>query len=120
MKKKNTFINAANGIRNSVSGELNLKIQLLVALVTIAMGIGFSISTTEWLFVTGCCMAVLSLELMNTAIEKLCDLVTKDFHPVIKIVKDAAAGSVLVSAIGSTVIGAFIFLPKIIHLFKTI
>ena len=82
------------------------------------MGFIFTINTTEWLFVIGCCMLVLSLELLNTAIENICNLLSKDFNPFIKIIKDTAAAAVLVTAIGSVIIGAVIFLPKIINLIK--
>ena len=63
-------------------------------------------------------MLVLSLELMNTAIEKICDLITKDIHPVIKVVKDISAAAVLIAAIGSLFTGAIIFLPKLLNLFR--
>ena len=63
-------------------------------------------------------MLVLSLELLNTALENICDIVSKDFDPLIKIVKDTAAGAVFLSAAGSAVMGAVIFLPKIIHQIK--
>ena len=63
-------------------------------------------------------MLVLSLELMNTAIEKICDLISKDIHPVIKVVKDISAAAVLIAAIGSLFTGAIIFLPKLLNLFR--
>jgi diacylglycerol kinase len=72
----------------------------------------------EWLFVVGCCVLVLSLELLNTAIENLCDIVTEEYHPIIKIVKDSAAAAVLITATGSVVTGLIIFSPKLIHLLK--
>ncbi len=115
---KNTFLHAVNGLIHAVRQEINIKIHLLAATVVIMMGVYFGISSTEWLFIIGCCMWVLSLELLNTAIENICNLVSKDFHPLIKVIKDVAAGAVLVSAIGSAVIGLIIFLPKIIHQIK--
>lgn len=118
MKIINAFINAANGIGHCIRQELNFKIQLIAAFTAIVLGVFFNISTTEWLFVIGCSMLVLSLELLNTALENVCDIITKEIHPIIKIVKDTAAGAVLVSAIGSTIIGVIIFLPKIIHQIK--
>ena len=63
-------------------------------------------------------MLVLGLELLNTAVEHLCDTITKDFHPAIKIIKDASAAAVLIVAAGSVVTGIMIFLPKIINLLK--
>ena len=118
MKIAKAFINAANGIGHCIRGEINFKIQLVAAITAIILGIFFNISTTEWLFVISCSMLVLSLELLNTALENVCNIITKEIHPVIKIVKDVAAGAVLVSAIGSVIIGVIIFLPKIIHQLK--
>ena len=58
------------------------------------------------------------MEMINTAIEKLCDVVHLEQHPLIKKVKDIAAGAVLVSAVFSLITAAIIFLPKIITYFK--
>ena len=63
-------------------------------------------------------MLVLILELINTAIEHLCDIVTKEIHPAIKIIKDVSAAAVLLAAAGSVVTGLIIFTPKIIELLK--
>lgn len=118
MKHKNTFIHAANGILHAFRKERNFRIHVLATLLVIMLGVVITISRVEWLFVIGCCMLLLSLELLNTAIENLCDLVTEDYHPIVKIVKDTAAGAVLVAAAGSVITGLIIFLPKIIHLLK--
>jgi len=53
-------------------------------------------------------------ELFNTAIEKLCDVVSKEYHPAIKFIKDVSAAAVLVSAITAFVTGAIVFLPKLL------
>jgi undecaprenol kinase/diacylglycerol kinase (ATP) len=81
-------------------------------------GCFFAINTTEWLFIIGCTMLVLSLELINTAIEHVCDTITTEIHPAIKIIKDASAAAVLLVAVGSVATGLIIFLPKILNAFK--
>ena len=86
--------------------------------MVIAAGLVLKIGTTDWLFIIGCSMLVLVLELINTAIEHLCDTVTKDFHPSIKIIKDASAAAVLLSAAGSVITGIIIFFPKLLALLK--
>jgi undecaprenol kinase len=63
---------------------------------------------------------MLAMEMVNTAIEKLSDVVQEAFHPAIKKVKDIAAGAVLAAATGSFFIGAVIFLPKIILFLKSV
>jgi undecaprenol kinase len=118
LKHKNTFIHAASGIGHAFCKEANFRIHVVVLVLVIALGVVLHISTVEWLFVAGCSMLVLSMELVNTAIENICDLILKEYHPLIKIIKDVSAAAVLVSAAGSIATGAIIFLPKIIHYLK--
>jgi diacylglycerol kinase len=115
---KKVFAVAFNGIVQCFRTELNFKIQLIATLTVVILGFIFNITQTQWFVIILCCAMVLALELINTAIEKLCDMISKDFHPTIKIVKDTAAGAVLVTAIGSAVAGAVIFVPLIIHQIK--
>lgn len=96
--------------------ERNGKIQLALALLVIAFGVALQITSHEWIYVLLCIAAVLSLEMLNSALEKLCDMVCADYNPTIKIIKDVSAGAVLFTAIISAVIAAIIFLPKIMAL----
>lgn len=95
--------------------QLNFRLHLLATIIVIAGGLYFSVNKFEWLAIIFCCILVLSMEMLNTAIEKLCDLFTKEIHPLIEIIKDVSAGAVLVCAIGSLITGAIIFLPKILN-----
>jgi len=106
---------AGNGIRHASVHETNFRIHLFATFSVVLTGFCLAISSTEWLAIITCCMLVLMAELLNTAIEVFCDSVVKEPLPAIKIVKDVAAGAVLVTAIGSAIIGVIIFLPKIIH-----
>ena len=119
MKLTRSFTYAWQGIRYCFKTQLNFRIHLTALLIVIGAGCIFKISNTEWLFIIGCSMLVLALELLNTAIEHLCDMVTKSIHPEIKIIKDVSADAVLLSAIGSVVTGCIIFFPKILELLKT-
>jgi diacylglycerol kinase len=110
---------AINGLKICFQTQTNFKIELFIAAITILLSINFHISFMEWLFVSICIMGVLTLELLNTAIETLCNMVTKNFHPGIKMVKDVSAAAVLVVSVASLVIGLFIFIPKIIVLIQT-
>ena len=118
MKFIRSFGYAWQGIQYCFKTQFNFRIQLTVLLLVITAGFVLKISTTEWLFIIACSMLVLVLELVNTAIELLCDMVTKEIHPVIKIIKDASAAAVLLGAAGSVATGTIIFLPKIIELLK--
>lgn len=118
MKIFKSFAHAWQGIRHSYKTQLNFRIHLLVLTGVVIAGFTLQINSVEWLFVIMCSMLVLSLELMNTAIEFLCDAVKKEIHPIIKIIKDVSAAAVLLVAAGSVVIGIIIFLPKILTLIK--
>lgn len=119
MKLIKSFGYALKGINYCFKTQLNFRIHLLAIVVVVVAGFIFTITNTEWLFVLACCMAVLTAEMLNTAIEKLCDAVIKEQHPLIEIIKDTAAGAVLVSAAGSVMVAAIIFIPKIIAEIKT-
>ena len=69
----------------------------------------YNLNITQFVLIVAVIAFVLALELMNTAVERACDAITKDKHPLIKLAKDAAAGAVLVGAIASVVIGVLMF-----------
>jgi len=110
------FYHAFSGLQNFFLRERNGKIQLLISCTIVATAFAFKISSIEWVMILLCIGLVLALEMINSAIEKLCDLIHKDFHPVIKIVKDISAAGVLWASIISAAIGCIIFIPKIITL----
>ena len=107
------FSNAFAGLKHFFIHERNGRIQLAVGVLTIVCSSLLRISKQEWIAVLLCTGAVLSAEMMNSALEKLCNHVHPSFHLHIKIVKDVAAGAVLFISFISAVVGAIIFLPKI-------
>ncbi|MCC6288120.1 MAG: diacylglycerol kinase family protein [Chitinophagaceae bacterium] len=113
MKLFKSFTYAFQGVYTFFSRDSNGKLELCFAAIAIATGFILHISNTEWIAVLLCIAMVISLEMINASIEKLCDMVEHNFHPAIKIIKDIAAGAVLVSAVVSLIIGLIIFLPKI-------
>lgn len=106
-----------NGITYTLSHERNMVIHFLIMILVIIAGITFKISFNEWLVCFLLFALVLSLELANTAIENVVDLVTSEKNSKAKIAKDASAGAVLISAIFASIIGLSIFLPKLINLY---
>ena len=74
-------------------------------------GIRFEITRTEWLVILLCFAMVLAAEAFNTAIERLVNLVSPDYHPIAGDVKDIAAGAVLICAIFAALKGLIIFVP---------
>lgn len=117
MRVLKSILNAIHGLKDCFLHEKNFQVQFVIALFVTAAGIFFSISSKEWMIVLICFAVVLSLEVINSAIEKLCDLVCPTFNLTIKKVKDMSASAVLLSAIISFIIGCIIFLPKIKLLF---
>jgi diacylglycerol kinase len=118
MKLIKSFAFAWQGLRSCFLTQQNFRIHLMALLMVIILGGILKINKIEWLIITGCSMLVLSMELLNTSIEKICNLITKDIHPVIKVIKDIAAAAVLIVAIGSFICGIIIFLPKILDLLQ--
>ena len=111
-----TFYNAWKGIQQFFLHDRNGRIHLGAALATVMAGFILDASVAEWVVLLLCIAAVIAMEMINAAVEKLCDMVHKDFHPNIKIIKDISAGAVLWVSVISAVIGAVIFIPKIIEL----
>lgn len=96
----------------AVCSERNFRFHLFAMVVVIIAGFLTGISANEWTILLLAIAAVLSLEMTNSAIERVVDLVTDEFHPLAKRAKDLAAGAVLIAAIFSVIIGLIIFLPK--------
>jgi diacylglycerol kinase len=119
MKNNNllkSFKYAFIGIFTSLKTERNLIIHTSIMLLVIIFGIIYKINTYEWFTCIILFITVLSSELFNTAIELTVDLACKEKHPLAKKAKDVAAGAVLITAIGSAIIGLWIFIPKIFNL----
>lgn len=112
-----SFAHAFDGIFSTIREERNIKIHLCFVILVVFFGTLLRISPTEWLIVLTLFGLVISLELVNTAIEATVDLVTEERRPLAKKAKDAAAGAVLVSAIASAIIGLLIFVPKVLACF---
>lgn len=114
MKKLiNSFKYAFEGIFTAFKAEQNMKIHIIIMILVIILGIVLKISKIEWIICIILFGFVISLELVNTAIENTVDLITQEENPKAKIAKDVAAGAVLIAAITAVVIGFIIFVPKI-------
>ena len=110
-KRIKSFGYAFQGIASLLKKEHNAWIHCLAIVVVTLAGIHFDITRTEWCIVCLCFGMVLAAEGFNTAIERLVDLVSPDFHPIAGDVKDVAAGAVLICAIAAAIIGLIIFIP---------
>lgn len=117
MKNKkliNSFKCAIQGIKQAVKTERNVKIHITIMILVIIAGIVLKINTQEWIICIILFGLVISLELVNSAIEATVDIAMPEIIEKAKVAKDVAAGAVLVSAIASAIIGLIIFIPKVI------
>lgn len=108
---------AAQGVLHTVRTQRNARIHLVILTAVILAGIGLALSLQEWALITLVSALVLSLELMNSALEHLADRVEPNHDPHIMHAKDAAAGAVLIAALAAVVIGLLIFGPRLLQLF---
>lgn len=111
-----SFAFAITGIKTALRTERNMRIHFFVSVLVILCAVFFSISKTEWLFILIAIGGIFSLELINTAIERVVDLITAEYHPLAKQAKDVAAGAVFIYAIMAVIIGIIIFLPHVLNL----
>jgi len=112
-KEVNRFGAAANGLKMFIRNEVHAKVHGFAALMAIGMGLLLQIERYEWILLIVGIIIVIGFEMMNSSIELLCDKIEPNYHHQIKMIKDMAAGAVLVVALGSLLMGCFIFLPKI-------
>ncbi len=119
--KKHTFWEgfeyAISGIVIAFSEENNLFIQFCVTMLVVVFGVALKFTLTEWVICILLCFLVMVFELVNTAIENLCDKISPDYDNAIKRVKDISAGAVLAMSICAVIVGGIIILPKLQILF---
>lgn len=116
MKSKNviaSFNYAVSGIIYALKRERNMKIHFTISAIVIFLSLFFNFSRPELLLLLFSITLVLITEMINTAIEATIDLITNEFHPLARVVKDIAAGAVLIAAINSLVVGYLLFFDRL-------
>jgi diacylglycerol kinase (ATP) len=106
-----SFGYAAAGIVFCLRTQRNALIHLLAAIAVIAAGVLLGVSPEDWRWLVLAISLVWFAELVNTAFEHLCDVVSPDFNSSVRAAKDVAAGAVLICSLGAAVIGILTFLP---------
>jgi diacylglycerol kinase len=109
-----SFVYALNGLKVMIRDETNSRIHLFAAICTVIAGILLKVSLNEWIALVFAIGFVITLEIVNSAIENIADFISPGENDMIKKVKDLSAAGVLVSAITALVIGLIVFVPKII------
>ncbi|RRJ66708.1 diacylglycerol kinase family protein [Paenibacillus oralis] len=115
-----SFRYALEGIAASLKTQRNLRFHCFAAVVVIAASFYFALPPRDIAVLLLTIALVISLELVNTAIEAAVDLITPERHPLAKLAKDAAAGAVLAAAVFAVVIGVLIFYRPVIAWFHAL
>ncbi|WP_291097654.1 MULTISPECIES: diacylglycerol kinase family protein [unclassified Flavobacterium] len=121
-EKDNTFFTgrlksityAFKGAVKLIATEHSVMVQFSLGILVTIAGFYFNINTTEWLFQTLAIGLVMSIEGLNTAVEKVADFIHPNYHEKIGFIKDIAAGAVFFASISAIAIGIIIYLPKIL------
>ena len=116
-KLRHSFQYAFSGMADMLRQEPNARIHCIITVLVIVAGFLFRISSTEWIGIVISIGMVIAAETVNTAIERLADVVQPDQDERIRAVKDLAAAAVLLCALAAAAVGVIIFLPKVIALF---
>ena len=120
-QKDNTFFSgrlksvsyALKGALKLITTEHSIMVQFSLGILVTIAGFYFGISKTEWLFQTLAIGLVMSIEGLNTAVEKIADFIHPNYHERIGFIKDIAAGAVFFAALTAIVIGLIIYIPLV-------
>ncbi|AZA84260.1 diacylglycerol kinase [Chryseobacterium lactis] len=104
-----SFLNAFRGVFVMIKTERNFQIELLAFLVNVILIFYLKLSSVDAALILFVSFAVLSAEIFNTAIEKICDIIQPDFDKRIGFIKDIAAGAVVLMAIASVIVGILVY-----------
>jgi diacylglycerol kinase (ATP) len=108
------------GVVYAFQTQRNFRIHLVVGSLAVSLSIFLHLTPVEIALITLTCGSVITMELLNTALESVVDLtVRQTYHELAKIAKDCAAGAVLISAIAAVLIGSFLILPPLFIYLQT-
>ena len=114
-----SFQYAFAGIWYTLKTQRNAQIHVSIATMIVTLGLILQLSLTEWAIIVLTTGFVIAAEMLNTATESAMDVVTSEFHPHVKVVKDVAAGAVLISALTAVVVGMLILGPHLLNMLST-
>lgn len=109
-----SFKYAFKGVSDALKSEHNLRFHFLASTIAIILAIFLKFNTTEFAILTLTIFIVIILEFINTAVEKLSDIVHPEKSEKVRIIKDISAAVVLLGAIASLFIACFLFIPKLL------
>ncbi len=109
-----SFGYAVQGIKDAFKSEPNLRFHFLASFIVISFASYLKFNIIEFSILILTIIFIIALELINTVIEKLVDMYSKEISESARVIKDISAGIVLIGAFGSIIIGVLLFLPKLI------
>lgn len=112
-----SFQNALRGVIWSFRTQPNFRIHIFLAVCAITLGVTLGISRLEMIIITFTIVLGITSEMINTAIESMTDLITKEWRAEAKIAKDVSAGMMLVAAVGAVVVASMLYIPYLLLLF---
>jgi diacylglycerol kinase (ATP) len=110
-----SFKYAFAGVIDFFRTEHNAWLHLLATIYVVVLAVFLKVSRTEGIALIIVVAFVWVSEMLNTCVEKTMDLISEEYHPKIKVIKDLAAGAVLVAAIAALLTGILVFVPKFMH-----
>lgn len=110
---RKSVVYACEGIVHALHTQRHMRFHIWAAAVAIVLGAIAGLSAAAWALLLLTIAAVMAAELLNTAVERVVDMVSPDFHPLAKAAKDAAAGAVLVLAVAAAAIGLVLLGPPL-------
>lgn len=114
-----SFKYAFRGLRVMIISQHNAWIHAVATILVVAVSFYFHLTRAEWCWIILAIISVWTAEAFNTAFEFLTDVASPEFHPLAEKAKDVAAGAVLITAIGSAVIGIVVFGPYVTSTFRS-
>lgn len=118
VKQLKSFSYAFSGLLSVLNTEGHMRFHLIMSIYVIVFAMKFyDFSSSQWAVLILTTSSVLVLEIINTAFERICDTITKEYNENIKYVKDIAAGAVLITAFTSVLVGIFLFFD--VEVFKS-
>jgi diacylglycerol kinase len=112
------FRDAFRGMWEGVRGQSSFFVHFFVAAAVLAAGFALRVTRYEWCILLLCIASVIAAELFNSAIESLAKAVTREHDPHVGTALNIAAGAVLVAAIGASVVGLMIFIPRFLVMLR--
>ncbi len=107
------FRYAFEGLRTCIRDK-SILLQMFFGLIVIVCGFLFRLTKMEWIMILACISFVITIETINSCIEKTVDYISEDRNPQAKIIKDMSSTAVLFASIGAAIIGLLIFVPKVL------